>query len=540
MNLPNHVKKAIICGPIPKIRNWRSLPMSKLTRAERNMAFVEKYCVVPEGMLMGQPVKLADFQEAFFYAIYDNKDLTYEAYLSTARKNAKTGTIAMIVHVHLIGPEAKRNSEIMSGARSRDQAAQVFRYASKMVELSEELSKYVRIVPSGKKLVGLPLNVEYRAGSADASTAHGGSPIVAILDELGQVRGPQDDYVDAITTSQGAYDDALIIGISTQAPTDADLFSIILDDAKTSNDPHIVAHLYTAKDDCDLADTTEHQNSNPALGLFRSQVEFDKKLAKALRMPSFENSFRNLYLNQRIEAISPFVSRSAWESCGGEVATIDPDLPCYGGLDLSQKTDLTSFVLIQKQDGIWHVWIWFWTPEKGLRDRAKTDRAPYELWVKQGFITTTPGATVDYDYATKDLFDFTRGLKVAGIAFDRWRIDDLKKALAIWEKNVPEKEKLNLIPHGQGFKDMSPSIEALESELLNERLRHGKHPVLTMCAANAVVVFDPVKARKFEKKKSTGRIDGLVALAMACGIASRMEEQEKPVSVYETRGVVSF
>jgi len=534
--LPPHVSRAIICGPIPQVRDWRKLKPKSLTRAERNMRFVERYCLVPEGDLQGNPIVLDIFQEAFFYAIYDNPDGTSEAYLSIGRKNSKTGTIAMIVLVHLVGPEAYVNSEILSGARSRTQAGQVYRYASKMVMASEDLQKYIRLIPSGKKLVGLPRNVEYAASSAEAKTAHGGSPKVAILDELGQVRGNQDDYIDAIITSQGAYDNALRIGISTQAPNDADLFSVILDDARLSQDPHIVAHLYAADDDCDLMDERQWLFANPALGKFRSEVEFRKSAEKAKRMPSYENTFRNLYLNQRVTATSPFVSKSVWSSCGAAVAELDPSLPVWGGLDLSQRTDLTALVLVQRQNGIWHVWVTFWTPEVGLRERSKKDRAPYDQWVAAGKIRTTPGATVDYAYAAAEILAMAKGLKIEGIAFDRWRIDEFKKELAKIEENY--EEILPLAMHGQGFKDMAPSIEALEAELLNARVAHGMHPVLTMCASNALVVFDPTKARKFEKSKSTGRIDGLVALAMAIGIASRTEGPEDTTSVYSERGLL--
>ena len=238
------IRDAIKCGPVPELRDWRSLPVSDLTRAERNMAFVERHARVPEGPLVGQPVQLADFQEAFFYSVYDNVVPTKKALLSEARKNAKTATIAFIVMVHTAGPEAKLNSRINSGARSRKQAAEVYNYAAKSIQLSPTLSKVCRLIPSAKTIIGLPMNVEYSALSAEGKTAHGGSPLVAIVDEAGQITGPQDDFFDALTTGQGAYDDALLIVISTQAPTDADLFSILLDDAERSQDPSIVSHVY--------------------------------------------------------------------------------------------------------------------------------------------------------------------------------------------------------------------------------------------------------------------------------------------------------
>ncbi len=507
MAAPSPIK----CGPRPRLRKWRNLPIEKLTRAERNMLFVETYCLVPEGELVGQPIQLAAFQERFFYAVYDNPHGTRRAYLTMARKNSKTATIAAIVLVHVVGPEAVLNSHIQSGAMSREQAGQVFKYASKMVGLSDDLKSWVRIVPSGKKLVGLLMNVEYQAMSAEAKTAHGGSPILAILDETGQVKGPQDDFIDAIETSQGAYDNPLLIVISTQAAHDADLLSVWLDDAEASQDPQIVSHVYAAEQGAGVLDKKAWKAANPALGLFRSVKDVAAMAAQAARMPSAENKFRNLYLNQRVSTVSPFISRDAWLTCGGKVLDFGT-APVWAGLDLSARTDLTALVIVGKIAGVWHVKCHFWTPETGLADRAKRDRAPYDVWVKQGYLHTTPGATVDYEYVAQDMAALLGGLDVQAVAYDRWRIALLQKELDAIGAKLP------LVEFGQGFKDMGPAVDTLESEILNERIAHGNHPVLTMCAANAVVVKDAAGNRKLDKSKATGRIDGMAALAMACGV----------------------
>ncbi|MDT4868196.1 Phage Terminase [compost metagenome] len=189
----------------------------------------------------------------------------------------------------------------------------------------------------------------------------------------------------------------------------------------------------------------------------------------------------------------------------------------YGGLDLSARTDLTALVLIGKMAGKWQVRPFFWTPEQGVLERAKRDRAPYDVWVRQGFIRTTPGATVDYEAVALDVAEILADLDVSAIAFDRWRIDLLKKELERIGLELP------LVAHGQGFKDMSPALDALEAELLNARLAHGGHPVLTMCAANAVTTQDPSGNRKLDKSRRTGRIDGIQALAMAFGAAQSAE-----------------
>ena len=221
-----------------------------MTRAGRVIAFVQKHCLTPDGEHVGKPFVLADFQKQFIREVYDNPAGTRRAILSVSRKNGKSGLIAGLLLAHLVGPEAKQNSQLVSGAMSRDQAALVFNLASKMVQLSPTLSAIVRIIPSGKRLLGLPLNTEYKALAADGKTAHGLSPVLAILDEIGQVRGPQSDFIDAITTSQGAHAAPLLIAISTSAANDADLLSVWIDDAKQSKDPRIVAAVYASTGWC--------------------------------------------------------------------------------------------------------------------------------------------------------------------------------------------------------------------------------------------------------------------------------------------------
>lgn len=485
-----------------------------LTRGQRVIAFIERYCLVPSGAKVAEPLKLEPFQKRFVLDVYDNPHGTTRGYLSIGRKNGKTALIACIVLAHLVGPEARRNAQITSGAMSRDQAGIVFKLASQIVAQSPELRSIVRSVPSHKMLVGIPMGTEYQAISAEGKTAHGGSPALAILDEVGQVRGPQSDFIDAIVTSQGAHEAPLLLAISTQAPNDADLFSIWLDDAKNSRDKRIVCHLYEAPKDCELLDKDAWKAANPALGKFRSLKDVREQAERASRMPSSEPTFRNLVLNQRVEMASPFISRNVWILNSQEP---DPAVfyeePVYVGLDLSAKTDLTAMVMVAWRDR-WHVRAYFWTPAKGLRDRSKRDRAPYDVWEKQGHIRTIPGASIDYETVAREMADVLSDCDVQHVAFDRWRFDLLKKELDEIGVSLP------LVPFGQGFKDMAPALDRLEEVLLNDQMAHGANPVLTMCMANTRVEVDAAGNRKLNKAKATGRIDGAVALAMAIGCAA--------------------
>ncbi len=438
-----------------------------MTRANKVIKFIETFCFVPEGVKVGQPIKLLPFQKKFVRAVYDNKVPTDKAILSIGRKNGKTALIACLLLTHLVGPEAKQNSQLVSGAMSRDQAGIVFNLAVKMINLNPELSDIIHIVPSSKRLIGLPMSTEYRALAADGKTAQGLSPIFAILDEVGQVQGPQSDFVDAIVTAQGAHEYPLLIAISTQAASDADLLSIWIDDAKNSEDPHIVCHVYEADKEAGVMNKKAWKDANPALGKFRSLRDMQKLASNADRMPSAENGFRNLNLNQRVSTVSPFVNIASWKACGGIPRKLD-GMKVYGGLDLSSHADLTALVLVARDDdGRLHVEPHFWTPKEGLIERSKRDRSPYDVWAKQGFLHTVEGATVDYSKVVKDILEMTSGYDVEGIAFDRWRIDLFKKELD------KEGAALPLIEHGQGFKDMSPSLDILESDILNKRLNHG-------------------------------------------------------------------
>lgn len=516
-------------------RKASSKVIPPLTRGERVIAFIHRYCIVPEGTLLGQPVRLLPFQERFIRAVYDNPVGTSRAYLSIARKNGKTGLIACLLLAHIVGPEAYPNSRIVSGARSRKQAAEVYGYASKMFMMQPAFSKLGRCIPSSKTIIGYSKNVEYTAISAEAATAHGGSPILAILDEVGQIKGPTDDFVEAIETSQGAYEGkAMLFAISTQAATDNDLFSRWIDDAETSKDPRIVSHIYSAPPDCDLSDRDAWAAANPALGIFRSTKDVEDFSKLAERMPTKEASFRWLFLNQRIDASAPFVSPAVWKACDTAIDADWTDLPVFGGLDLSEVADLTALVLMAPKEAeggtVWQVRPTFWLPADNLRDKAKDDRVPYDVWAEpneagQKFLEATPGPTVDYEFVAHYLFELNGLLNLKKIAFDRWNWRHLKPWLlkAGFTEEQLEGDDAIFQPFGQGFASMSPALRDLESLILNRKIAHGGHPVLTMCMMNATVKPDPSGNRKLDKSKSRGRIDGAVALAMATAMAGTYE-----------------
>lgn len=495
-----------------------------LKRAQRNIRWIETYCRVPEGRLVGQPVKLRPWQRDILRQIYGSP--TRRAIISFGRKNGKTGLAAFLLLLHLCGPEARANSQLYSAAQSREQASVLFGLASKCVRMSPDLNAVVIIRDTAKELLCQEIGTKYRALSADASTAYGLSPVFCVHDELGQVRGPRSELYEALETASSAHDEPLSVVISTQAPTDADLLSVLIDDAKTAADPKVKLALFAADTKGDPFEAATIKQANPAFGDFQNAEEVLAMAEDARRMPSRENEYRNLILNQRVDVNSPFVSKALWLANGGAVSDWE-DLPVYAGLDLSSVHDLTAFVPIAWVEDAWEVKPTFWLPKEGLTEKSRADRVPYDQWAQSETLETTPGKAIEYEFVAAWLWRFFRQHPKLKVAFDRWNMKHLRPWLVKAGFSDEQIEEI-FVDFGQGFQSMSPALRDLESALLSGKVRHGDHPVLTMCAANAVVSMDPAGNRKLNKAKAAGRIDGMVALAMAFGVAPAEPEERKP------------
>lgn len=506
---------------------------------------------MPSGKGVGQRLKLRPWQRRIIQGIYgpetkDGQRLCLEAIISMARKNGKTLLVAGLVLVHLIGPEAEENGEVYSAAADEEQAAVVFKYASQMIEKTPELVDLVlagqlKVIASRKRLAFLPLGTFYQALSKAPETKHGFNPSVMICDELAQWK--RAELYDVLTSGFGAREEPLTLVISTQAANDQHLLSQLIDYAMQCergeiNNPRVRCFLYTApeknKDGSKLDPFSRKAQrlANPALGDFLRAADIDAAARKASGMPSREALYRNLRLNQRIAAEHVLILPADWDACAGVAEPGQRRGRSWGGLDLGATQDLTSAVfLTELLDAITgelqalEVRVRFWLPEDGLRERAERDRVPYDEWAAAGHISLTPGRTVNRDHVARDLYAMTADLDLQGIAYDRWRIEELKQRLADHGTGLP------LVDWGQGFKDMAPSIDAFEAAIMEALLRHGGHPVLRMCVANAVVVKDAAGNRKLDKDKARGRIDGAVALAMACGLRVRPSDDDGTVKV---------
>ena len=511
-----------------------------MKRSTLNIRWVEEFCRIPEGKDVGKPFRYQPFQKKWMRGIYDGE--VSEAILSTAKKNGKTTFVSSLIQLHLAGPEARQNSQLISAAQSREQASLTFLAANKSIELGP-LSDVVRVRESTKHMFCPQIGTTYKAISAEASTAHGLSPIFVVHDELGQVKGPTSDLYTALESARGTYDNSVSIVISTQAPYDGDLLSLLIDSARDFPSPSVFLSVYEApKTDNPFAEST-FKKASPAYGKFLSPGQMRKMAEKARRIPSLEPGFRNLNLNQRVSAkAKTWLSSELWTSALADMNLDDFEgEECWGGLDLAISSDLSSLVLVfPDPDGSFAVFSFFWLPEGQLARRQEEDGVPYSNWHRDGYLECPLGKVMNWEAAANVLGQVCSKFNMKGIAYDRAKMEYLR----------PEMDKLGafipMVEHPQGFYKsketglwMPTSISNTEELLLEEKLWVAVNPVMNWCVSNTVTVSSQIEPadRKFEKVKTKGKIDGSVALVMAIGL---MTSKVSGVveSVYNTRGLV--
>ena len=514
-------------------------------RSDRIIAFIEKL-KVPTGIGQGEPLVLEDYQKEWIRGTFDPVDekgrrRIRRALWSVARKNAKTATAAAIVLVFLVGPEARQNSSLLSAASDREQAAHIYQLAKQMIELDPELSAMCGCFDSVKRIVCYHNGSVYKALAADGRRQHGGNPRLVIYDELAQALDRE--LFDVLTTSFGAQEEALFLAISTQSSDPQHVMTEMADDALafeagTLDDPFFYGKVFAVPEGVDIYNEDNWRLANPGLGSIKSLAHMRAMAVKARKSPAAEAAFRALELNQRVDGSQSLVNSGDWRACEHSFEADEMrGLKCYGGLDLSSRLDLTAFTLSWVQpDGVCAATkSMFWTHEHEIADREEKDGAKYREWAQKGWIRILPGRAVSYKAVVNDIREIIKGHELQAIAFDRFRIDELKREMEY--EGIPE-EDFKLIEHGQGFKDMAFAVDALESHVVQHTLHQDGNPIVTYCLAAVKVIMDPSGNRKFDKSKVTRRIDGAVTLAMSLSAIAKAEKPEvvEP-SVYNTRGI---
>jgi len=504
-------------------------PTMAVVPAQDPIAFINRLTHT-KGAFAGQTFHLRPWQIKILKRLFkkrrDGLRLYRTCLLMLARKNGKTELAAAIALYGLLA-DGEIGAEVYSAAADRDQASLVFGVAAQMVRNDPVLDAACYVLESQKKIIHRASGSFYRAIAAEAYSKHGFNASMVIYDELHAA--PDRRLYDVLSTSMGARKQPLFLVISTAGYDRHSILWELYAHAKKvaespAIDPTFLPILYEAPGDADWTKKRVWRRANPALGDFRSLEEMEILCARAKEIPAQENTFRRLYLNQWTEQASRWLSLAAWDACR---APIDRAAlrgrRCYVGMDLSTTTDLTALVAVFPDETGFDVLAQFFVPSDRIRERSRRDHVPYDEWARQGVLTATEGAVVDYDAIRAVLQGWAKEFSLQMIAFDPWNATDLTTRLQ-------QQDGLVCVSMRQGFASLSAPTKSLEQAILGNRLRHSGDPVLRWNVSNVAVESDPAGNLKPSKTKSTERIDGVVALIMAVDLLDR---QTKATPTYQ-------
>ena len=530
--------------------------------ADYAVAFIENLCHT-KGTWAGKPFELIDWQEQIIRDLFGTlKPNGYRqfntAYIEIPKKQGKSELAAAVALLLTCG-DGEERAEVYGCAADRQQAAIVFDVAADMVRMCPALSKRVKILASQKRLIYTPTNSFYQVLSAEAYSKHGFNIHGVVFDELHTQ--PNRKLFDVMTKGSGDARMQPLYFLITTAGTDT--HSICYETHQKAKDiiegrkidPTFYPVIYGADESDDWTDPKVWKKANPSLDI---TVGIDKVKAaceSAKQNPGEENAFRQLRLNQWVKQAVRWMPMEKWDKCA--FAVNEDELEgriCYGGLDLSSTTDITSFVLVfppslggaasvprlgdgfatsccppLDEDDKYIILPYFWIPEDNLTLRVNRDHVPYDVWERQGYLQTTEGNVVHYGFIEQFIERLGERFNIREIAFDRWGAVQMVQNL--------EGMGFTVVPFGQGFKDMSPPTKELMKLVLEQKIAHGGHPVLRWNMDNIYIRTDPAGNIKADKEKSTEKIDGAVATIMALDRAIRCGN-DHGASVYDERGIL--
>ena len=500
--------------------------------ADRAIGFFRDCLTHVKGEKAGTPFELDNWQADIVGSLFgwkrqDGTRRFRTAYIEIPRKNGKS-TLCAGLALYMLFSDGEAGAEVYSCAAEREQASIVFDIAAQMVsaeailrDCSTTFRKSIAVERTGSS---------YKVLSADAYTKHGLNTSACIFDELHAQ--PNRDLFDVMATSTGARVQPLTIAITTAG---FDRNSVCWEQHEYAekvrdgiiNDDSFLPVIYGADVDDDFRSEKVWKKANPAYGVSIREDYLKREAMKAAELPSYENTFRRLHLNQWTEQAVRWLPMERWDEA--EPFEAFDGRQCWGGLDLASTTDIAAFVLVAHDDeGGIDVLPTFWIPEENAHRRERKDRVPYEAWIKQGLVRSTPGDVIDYDQIREDIFKMSQEYNIQEIAVDRWNSTQLVTQLQ------GELSHINMAMFGQGFRSMSAPCKLLESLVMSKKCHHGGNPVMRWMMSNVAIESDAADNVKISKKRSTEKVDGIVALVMALARAS---EANDTGSVYDDRGI---
>ena len=531
----------------PKLKNYKPsqfmLPTSHYDKkkADRAVTFIENLCHT-KGKWAGTPFWLLPWQEQLIRDIFgivkpDGNRQFRTAFVEICKKVGKS-ELAAAVALYLLYADNEPSAEVYGAAADRQQASIVFDVAKQMVEMSPALMKRSKLMGATKRIVNYSNAGYYQVLSAEVGGKHGFSVSGLVFDEIHTQ--PNRQLYDVLTKGSSDARQNPLHFIITTAGNDRHSIAYelhtkavdILEGRRV--DPTFYPVVYGLKDDEDWEDEENWYKVNPSLGYTVDIERLRDAYREAKQNPADEVTFKWLRCNMWVSSTVAWIPDAIYMR-GNEPIDMDAlaGRDCYAGLDLSSTGDITALVLIfppRNEDEKYVLLPYFWIPEETIPRRVKANSVPYDIWEKQGYIMSTEGNVIHYDFIEKFIMDLSEKYHILEIAVDRWNATQMIQNL--------EGEGFTIVPFGQGFSSMSAPTKEFYRLLMEGRIIHGGNPVLRWMAGNVVIDTDPAGNIKVTKAKSKEKIDGIVAAIMALDRCIRQEGQSG--SVYDERGLLVF
>ena len=531
----------------PKLKNYKPsqfmLPTSHYDKkkADRAVTFIENLCHT-KGKWAGTPFWLLPWQEQLIRDIFgivkaDGNRQFRTAFVEICKKVGKS-ELAAAVALYLLYADNEPSAEVYGAAADRQQASIVFDVAKQMVEMSPALMKRSKLMGATKRIVNYSNAGYYQVLSAEVGGKHGFSVSGLVFDEIHTQ--PNRQLYDVLTKGSSDARQNPLHFIITTAGNDRHSIAYelhtkavdILEGRRV--DPTFYPVVYGLKDDEDWEDEANWYKVNPSLGYTVDIERLRDAYGEAKQNPADEVTFKWLRCNMWVSSTVAWIPDAIYMR-GNEPIDVDAlaGRDCYAGLDLSSTGDITALVLIfppRNEDEKYVLLPYFWIPEETIPRRVKANSVPYDIWEKQGYIMSTEGNVIHYDFIEKFIMDLSEKYHILEIAVDRWNATQMIQNL--------EGEGFTIVPFGQGFSSMSAPTKEFYRLLMDGRIIHGGNPVLRWMAGNVVIDTDPAGNIKVTKAKSKEKIDGIVAAIMALDRCIRQEGQSG--SVYDERGLLVF
>lgn len=482
-----------------------------------------------QGKWAGQPLIPDPWQVAYFLApvfgwVRWDEDanklvrVVRTAYMDVPRKNGKS-TLSGGIALYLTGADGEAGAQVVAAASTKDQAGFVFAPIKSLVEKAPGLKG--RFIPRTGKILHPKSGSYFGVISSAADAQHGANLHGAIIDELHIHKTP--DLVDTLETGTGSRDQPLVVMITTA--DDGRPNTVYARKRKyveqltrgVFKDPSTFGVVFAIPQTADPLKPANWPKSNPGYPISPTRAYLEGAAKKAKNSPAELAAFKRLHTGQRTKQTTAYLDLKDWDRNAGarlyEANLIGRE--AYGGLDLGSVSDLTALCWLfpfddgrPGYDAIWR----FWTPEENLEalDKRTADNAT--VWVKDGWLTLTPGNVTDYDYIKEQVLEDMGTFEVETVGLDMWNATHLANQLL--DEEVP------LVEVRQGFKTMSPAMKEIKRLTLlgkrgDTRLHHGGNPVMRWMVDNLAIGLDPAGNVKPDKKNSGDKIDGISALANA-------------------------